>query len=149
MNSFIRSLSRIFFEKSHLDLLAETFSTVAAAELVIVARYLLMLQQSLGRYHLLMMILKIPSDFLDFYLSILEFSLTHLAFGFMFDFFQGFCLQCFLILQIFDLTTKQNLNLPLAAASQPLLLRLLLHQCHFHHHLGARPCPGFHWQAPQ
>ena len=88
---------------SHLDLLAEAFSTVAAAELVIVAGYLLVLEQSLGRDRLLLKI-----EFLNVYLSVLEFSLTHLAFGFMFDFLQRFCLQCFLVLQKFDLRFEQS-----------------------------------------
>ena len=88
---FMKSLSL-----PHLDLLAETFSTMAAAELVIVARYLLMLKQSLGRDRSL---LKMNQHFWDIYLSVLEFSLTHLAFGFMFDFLQRFCLQRFLVLQ--------------------------------------------------
>ena len=70
---------------------------MAAAELVIVTRQLLMLQQGLQRIEKL----KSMKNYVIPHLSVLEFSLTHLAFGFVFDFLQRFCLQLFLILSIF------------------------------------------------
>ena len=80
---------------------------MAAAELVIVTRQLLMLQQSLQRIEKTKIHKK---NYVIPHLSVLEFSLTHLAFGFVFDFLQRFCLQLFLILSIFYLTTNANIS---------------------------------------